>query len=192
MRPSRSGSFALVALCLLVGGCGAAPPSSTSVTVTPTASATASPTRTPAAAPTSTREVDVQHEPGEAALVSTVRFATHQGYDRVVIDLRGEMPGYTVKWVDELVQDASGKPIHAKGGAYLQVVLTPAQAHTDKGDPTWTGGPVFQANLGNVTDVVKTGDFEGRVGVGIVLDHRAPFRVLEQRGPNRLVIDVAN
>ncbi|MFI6596366.1 hypothetical protein ACIBHX_08960 [Nonomuraea sp. NPDC050536] len=201
MRPSRSGLSAFVALCLLAGACGTAPPSGTSVTVTTatasppassTASRAASPTESPVAVPTSTREVDVRHEPSGAALVTAVRFATHEGYDRVVIDLRGDMPGYSVKWVDELVQDASGKPIDVKGGAYLQVVLTPADAHTQKGDPTWTGGPVFQADLGNVSDVVKTGDFEGRVGVGIVLDHRAPFRVSEQRGPDRLVIDVAN
>ncbi|MGP3918277.1 hypothetical protein [Nonomuraea sp. 10N515B] len=36
MRPSRSGSSALVALCLLDGACSAAPPSGTSVTVTVT------------------------------------------------------------------------------------------------------------------------------------------------------------
>ena len=32
----------------------------------------------------------------------------------------------------------------------------------------------------------------GVVGVGIVLDRKAAFRVLEQKAPNRLVIDVAH
>lgn len=70
--------------------------------------------------------------------------------------------------------------------------MNPAVAHTEAGKTTWTGGPVFQAQLGNVQHVVKTGDFEAVVSVGIVLDRRAPFRVLEQKSPNRLVIDVAN
>lgn len=134
----------------------------------------------------------MQPKGGEAALVAAVRFAAHDGYDRVVIDLKGDQPGYRVEWVDELVQDGTGEPIDVKGGAYLQVTLMPANAHTDKGDPTWTGGPIFQANLGNVQSVVKTGDFEGHVGVGIVLDHKAGFEVKAQTGPERLVIDVAH
>ncbi|MFC7645101.1 hypothetical protein ACFQX6_33965 [Streptosporangium lutulentum] len=124
--------------------------------------------------------------------VTGVRFARHEGFDRVVIDMEGDLPGYTVKWVPKLVQDGSGDPIDAKGGAYLQLSMTPATAHTEAGEPTWTGGPIFQADLGNVRSVVKTGDFEAVVGVGVALDHKAAFRVLEQKAPNRLVVDVAH
>ncbi|MFI0417874.1 hypothetical protein [Spongiactinospora sp. 9N601] len=128
----------------------------------------------------------------DPALVRRVRYAGHPGFDRVVIDLSGAVPGYSVRWAESLVQDGSGDPIPVKGGAYLQVSLRPANAHTDAGDLTWTGGPVFRAGLANVTDVVRTGDFEGVVGVGIVLDHRAGFRVFEQKQPARLVVDVAH
>ncbi|WP_449062460.1 AMIN-like domain-containing (lipo)protein [Planomonospora algeriensis] len=121
-----------------------------------------------------------------------MRFAEHGGYDRVVIDFKGEPPGYTVDWVPELVQDGSGEPIDVEGGAYLQVTMLPANAHTEEGTPTLTGGPILQAGLGNVRSVVKTGDFEAVVGVGIVLERKAGFRVTEQRQPNRLVIDVAH
>lgn len=175
MRPSRI-TLVLVGLAVLTA-CG---------TTTITASPSPAPTL-----PTSTAEVEVERG-GVPVLVSTVRFAGHDGYDRVVVEFAGDAPGYQVQWVDELVQDGSGEPIDAKGGAYLQVTLKPANAHTDAGEPTWTGGPIFQANLGNVQSVVKTGDFEGHVGVGIVLDHRAGFQVTEQTGPNRLVIDVAH
>nr|BFE86469.1 hypothetical protein GCM10020093_090700 [Planobispora longispora] len=85
-----------------------------------------------------------------------------------------------------------GEPFDVKGGAYLQVTIIPANAHTESGAPTWSGGPIFQADLGNVRNVVRTGDFEAVVGVGIVLDRKAGFRVLEQKQPNRLVVDVAH
>jgi hypothetical protein len=134
----------------------------------------------------------VTHPISDPPVVTGVRFAGHQGYDRVVIDLDGDIPGYTVRWVDELVQDGSGERFPVKGGAYLQVTLTPANAHIDDGTPTWTGGPVFRTDLANVKNVVRTGDFEAVVGVGVVLDRRAGFRVLEQKSPNRLVIDVAH
>lgn len=186
MRSSRSAT-ALLCLAVLTA-CGTARPGGDTTAVTPT------PARSSAAepAPTSTAEVDVERLVGEPALVTAVRFAAHRTYDRVVIDIKGELPGYTVTWAQELVQDGSGKPIDVPGGAYLQVVLHPANAHTEQGKPTWAGGPIFLARLGNVRAVVRTGDFEGRVGVGIVLDRRAGFEVKEQHGPNRLVIDVAH
>lgn len=198
MPSSRLGAL-VVGLAVLAGcGTGAPPTASVAPSAAPAASTAPaggapSSTATPGAAvPTSTKDVEVEGDPGEAVLVKTVRFADHGPFDRVVIDLGGDVSSYSVRWVDELVQDGSGEPIEVKGGAYLQVTLKPANAHSDDGTPTWTGGPIFQASLGNVQNVVKTGDFEGVVGVGLVLDHRAPFSVTELTGPDRLVIDVAH
>lgn len=191
--------LAIVSL-LLLAGCGQDPQTAPSPSSLPSSGvpATTDPTATSSAAPaglrppTSTKEIEVARTPAAAPTVTGARFARHQGLDRVVIDLKGDVPGYTLRWVPELVQDGSGDPIDVKGGAYLQLTMTPASAHTEAGAPTWTGGPIFQARLGNVQSVVKTGDFEGVVGIGIVLDRRAPFRVLEQKTPNRLVIDIAH
>jgi hypothetical protein len=144
-------------------------------------------------APTGTATVDVERRSGEPAVVTAVRFASHSAYDRVVIDLKGaDMPGYLVTWADELIEDGSGHRIDTDGRAFLHVTLTPADAHTERGIPTWRGGPIYEARLGNLLSVVRTGDFEGRVGVGLVLDRRAGFRVTELGSPKRLVIDVAD
>ncbi|WP_030912497.1 AMIN-like domain-containing (lipo)protein [Streptosporangium amethystogenes] len=190
--------LALVPLFLLAG-CGSAtqsaPPSSgTPATAPVVITPTTTPNSTPAGLrpPTSTKEIEVERTTVASPTVTGARFGRHQGFDRVVIDLNGEVPGYTARWVPELVQDGSGDRVDVKGGAYLQLAISPAVAHSGAGKPTWTGGPIFQAQLGNVQSVVKTGDFEGVVSVGIVLDHRAPFRVLEQKSPNRLIIDVAH
>ncbi|MER5427064.1 AMIN-like domain-containing (lipo)protein [Streptosporangium roseum] len=196
--------LALVPLALLAG-CGSVTQSATPSSATPGTAVTASapisspPVSSPSVSskaglkpPTSTKEVEVEHAVDEPPTVTGVRFAEHGGFDRVVIDLKGGLPGYSVRWVPELVQDGSGEPIDVQGGAYLQVSMHPAGAHTQSGSPTWTGGPIFQAALGNVRNVVKTGDFEAVVGVGIVLDHKAAFRVIEQKKPDRLVIDVAH
>ncbi|MFI7618676.1 hypothetical protein ACIBP6_46375 [Nonomuraea terrae] len=142
--------------------------------------------------PTSTAEVEVDRGGMEPAVVKDVRYASHGSYDRLVVDLEGDVPGYSVRWVDQLVQDGSGRPIDVGGGAYLLLTLFPANAHDEKGRLTWEGGPVYQAGLGNLTDVVRTGDFEARVGIALVLDRKAPFEVKEMGSPNRLVIDVAH
>ncbi|MGW3342983.1 AMIN-like domain-containing (lipo)protein [Nonomuraea rubra] len=180
-RPSRV-AVPLACLAVLLAACGTAQRTATLPQQTPTGSA----------APTSTAEVDVDRSGMEPATVTGVRYATHGTYDRVVVDLKGGIPGYSVKWVDELVQDGSGKPIDVNGGAYLQLTLFPANAHDEEGTPTWTGGPVYQARLRNLADVVRTGDFEARVGIGLVLGRKAPFRVTEQGSLSRLVLDVAH
>ncbi|MFI6506722.1 hypothetical protein ACIBCT_03885 [Streptosporangium sp. NPDC050855] len=191
--------FALAPL-LALAACGTTtqtttPSSGAPAATTPADGATATPSVAAPAGlrpPTSTKEIEVDRTTGTTPIVTGARFAEHPGFDRVVIDLKGDLPGYTARWVAELVQDGSGDPIDVKGGAYLQLTMTPAAAHTEAGTPTWTGGPIFQAGLGNVRNVVRTGDFEAVVGVGVVLERKAAFRVLEQKSPNRLVVDIAH
>ncbi|GAA4578796.1 hypothetical protein GCM10023194_02610 [Planotetraspora phitsanulokensis] len=142
--------------------------------------------------PTSTKPISVERSPVPPPTVTGVRYARHASFDRVVVDLAGARTGYAVKWVPRLVQDGSGAVVKIKGGAYLQVTLFPAYAHNEAGEPTWKGPREVAAKLPNVTHVVKTGDFEGVVGVGLVLKHKAGFRVTEQSSPTRLVIDVAH
>ncbi|GAA4064538.1 AMIN-like domain-containing (lipo)protein [Nonomuraea soli] len=203
MRPSHA-TTALIGL-LLLAGCGGTGPGETSAGVSPgsqeptsqttgqstTGQSTAAPSpASPAPTITNTKAVQVDRD-GEPAIVTGVRHAAHPGFDRVVIDFKGEVPGYTVEWQDELTEDGSGEKIDVPG-VYLHVRLTPANAHDDDGKPTWVGGPIYQADLGNVRNVVRTGDFEAHVGVGIVLDRTAPFQVKAYDDPARLVIDIAS
>ncbi|GAA0387794.1 hypothetical protein Acor_74310 [Acrocarpospora corrugata] len=141
--------------------------------------------------PFSKAEVTVTRSWNVLAVVTGVRYARHKGYDRIVIDLKGTIPGYTVRWEKKLISDGSGIPFNVKGKAFLEIRLGWAAAHTIEGKPTWKGGPIYRADLGNVTRVVRTGDYEGYVGVGLALKKKKGFRIIEQRQPNRLVIDVA-
>ncbi|TMR96980.1 AMIN-like domain-containing (lipo)protein [Nonomuraea basaltis] len=187
-RSSRTRVVALLACLAMLTACGQA----TQTALTGTPSATESAVTPGPDAPTSTSEVDVEREGMEPAVVTAVRYAAHQTYDRLVIDLEGDIPGYNVKWVDEFLQDGSGKPIDVRGGAYLQLTLFPAHAHDEDGRPTWKGGPIYPADLGNLTEVVRTGDFEGRVGIGVVLARQAAFQLREQEEPTQLILDVAH
>jgi hypothetical protein len=40
-----------------------------------------------------------------------VRVGRHDGFDRVVLQLRGSPPGYDVRYVPRVVQDGSGRPV---------------------------------------------------------------------------------
>ncbi|MBO3745179.1 hypothetical protein J5X84_03795 [Streptosporangiaceae bacterium NEAU-GS5] len=144
------------------------------------------------APPDQVKQVRVERSPATPPLVTGVRFAGHEGYDRVVVDLDGAPTGYQARWVTQIVQDGSGDPVNVKGGAYLQITLTPANAHDESGEPTWKGGKKVMTRLPNVIAVVNNGDFEGVVSIGLALDHKAGFRVIQQSSPTRLVIDVAH
>jgi hypothetical protein len=112
-----------------------------------------------------------------------------EGFDRVVVAFDGPLPGYDIRYVDQVVQDGSGQPVTLLGGADLQVVIKPANAHDDTGAPTLPV-PRLTPAFAMVQEARLVGDFEAVVTVGVGVRARAPFRVIELTGPNRLVIDV--
>jgi hypothetical protein len=118
-----------------------------------------------------------------------IRVGRHTGFDRVVFDIDGPLPGaVAVRFVDRVVADGSGQPVAVAGKAFLQVRFEGAQAHDDQGRATLATRT--EANLPAVEEVVLAGDFEGYVTVALGLTAAAPFRVLELTGPTRVVVDV--
>jgi hypothetical protein len=125
-----------------------------------------------------------------------IRSAAHpdSGYDRIVFDFDGPLPGYTVRYVDEVRQDGSGELVDMPGRRYLLVVFTPAQAHTDAGQPLVS--PTRRTlDYPMIRGYVLVGDFEAQVSVAIGLDDQVGYRVGELPGqpgqPGRIYVDVA-
>jgi hypothetical protein len=119
-----------------------------------------------------------------------VRAGHHLGFDRVVFEFRDGLPSYTVRPVDQLVEDGSGRPVELAGTANLEVVFHGANAHDGSGRPT-VSPRRFSPGLTTVKEVAQIGDFEAVVSYGLGLDHQAPFKLLELSNPPRLVVDVS-
>jgi hypothetical protein len=126
---------------------------------------------------------------GVSTLVS-VRAARHEGFDRVVWELQGPMPGVHVEYVDEPVRACgSGEPVQLAGDAWLEVRMTPTNAHTEAGRTTiaerrrGTGLPV-------VLEIVQSCDFEAVVTWVLAVRSPEPFRLARFDDPSRLVVDV--
>jgi hypothetical protein len=119
-----------------------------------------------------------------------VRAARHPGFDRVVFEFRGAVPQHTVRYVGQLVEDGSGKPVSVAGAADLEVVFHGANAHAEDGTPS-VRPRRFSPGLTAVKEVAQIGDFEAVVSYGIGLDRRRPLTVSTLSGPSRLVIDVS-
>jgi hypothetical protein len=123
--------------------------------------------------------------PPELVSVAT---SERDGYDRVLFTFEGAAPGYQVRYVSQ-VTDQAGRRLDLDGQAFLAVVFEPARAHEPGGQATFAtvdlepGSPALR-------QVRFAGDFEGQVSFGIGVADRGGFRVSELRDPARVAIDV--
>jgi hypothetical protein len=179
-------------VALMAAGCGQDHTRSGSGTAA--ASATAATSARPAAVVHqnwSTGPVTVAHNPAvpPVPVVTGIRYAGHpaDGYDRIVFDIKGALPGYAARYVSQVRADGSGNPITVPGRSFLLIVLNPAQAHTDAGAVTVSG--VHRVDLPMLTAYAIAGDFEGHVSIALGLNATAGYRVGELSG--RIYVDVA-
>lgn len=134
--------------------------------------------------------VEKQRPEARIAILRDVRAASQDGFDRVVFELDGAVPGYRVEYVDRpVLQCGSGEPVEVAGDGWLQVRLTPAQAHTEAGEPT-VRERERHLSLPIVKELQSTCDFEADVTwvLGVASPNR--YRVQELSDPARLIVDV--
>ncbi len=133
------------------------------------------------------------------ASVTNVRSGRHDCYDRLVVDVAGQLKGYSVKYVNTVRTEGQGAVVPLRGGARLQVVVMAPGHDVSTGQPTYA--PANRAELANVSgyptfrQLASAGSFEGQTTLGLGVRARLPYRVLVVAGPgtgSRLVVDVAH
>ena len=133
-----------------------------------------------------------------SARVENLRAGRHACFDRLVVDLEGDVSGYTVSYVSRVEQLGSGAVVPLAGAADLEI-LVEAAAYDDAGRATYR--PRTPSRAVNVSgystfrQVAFTGSFEGQTLIGLGVRARLPMRVFVLDGPgdgSRLVIDVAH
>jgi hypothetical protein len=127
---------------------------------------------------------------GYPRLQTGLRAAAHDGFDRVVFEFQGGVPGYHLEYVDRPVRDCGeGSPRPIAGDAWLEVRMTPANAHTEEGKPTISQREIAPG-LPNVREIERTCDFEAVVTWVIGVDSPNRYRAFELKDPARLVVDI--
>ena len=198
----------LTAVAALIGlaGCGStsagspggaqspAPPTTAHSATSPAPSTT---TPKPTVAPTGKPSV----QPGGPTQVcsqagtylTAVRTGEHSGYDRVVFQFSGTLPGYTAGRVRAVYSDPKGTPVPLAGQSYLRVVFHGTSAVCPKPlHQTYTGPTVLTPNYPELLTVSAAGDFEGVLSFGIGLAARGSYHVFTLTSPDRLMIDVSH
>jgi hypothetical protein len=123
-------------------------------------------------------------------LLVAVRVGSHRTFDRVVWEFRGGVPTTRViRYVRELRADGSGEPVRIAGSAILELTMFQANAHDENTGQSTAPGRVV-AGLGNVIEVVQSGDFEATVSYGVGLARRQAYTLRTLRNPSRVVLDV--
>jgi hypothetical protein len=120
-----------------------------------------------------------------------VRLGRHEGFDRLVLEFKEGVPGYTVGYRPLPARaDGSGHEIPLPGAkAMVQVTLTPAVADWDFDNHDYRGPSTVVANTVVVTEAKETGDFEAVLTWVTGLRTVVPFAVDVLDAPPRLVID---
>ncbi|NKX54162.1 AMIN-like domain-containing (lipo)protein [Arthrobacter mobilis] len=130
--------------------------------------------------------------------IINVRSGRHACFDRLVVDLKGKAPGYTVRYVKTVHAEGSGKAIPLRGAADLSITVR-APAYNSAGKATYV--PKNRKELVNLAgyrtfrQAAWGGSFEGVTTIGLGVRARLPFRVFTLKGQNNvsmLVIDVAH
>lgn len=139
---------------------------------------------------TASSEREPRQTAGEWQEIIGVRTGAHDGYDRVVLDLSGEVPmlGWFAGFTDEAIEDPTGFPLEVDGDAFLELGIRAIDWTTDR--PERFSGPVDADGLGNVTDVVFGGLFEAQQQILIGLEERTAYRIFVLPDPARIVIDI--
>lgn len=176
-------SLALVTSC----GQGEEDPSgaetSADASTTSEPAATASPaTETPRA----DDRLDEQSGPYDLVL-EEVAVRSREGRERIVLRFAGSgAPGWSVRYVDDPVQEGSGDPVEVGGDTVLQVDVSGTPTRPAGGD-----APVRTAVGGDVVDLLAVGAYEGITRVYVGLDgDPAPYEVTALTRPTRLVLEV--
>lgn len=132
----------------------------------------------------------------EVALLTEVRSARHDGFERIVFEFDGdEPPSYRIGYVDApITEPGSGREVEVAGSDHLEVRLQPASGVDLSGTEareTYRGPDRRDlAPLGSAHELVFVGDFEANMAWVVGTDRRAPYAAAFLRDPLRLVVDV--
>jgi hypothetical protein len=196
----RYAGLAAVAGLIGLAGCGSTPAGSPGAAQSP-APATTAPSATSPAPATPTPTVAPTGKPGGPAqacsqvgtFLTAVRTGQHGGYDRVVFQFSGTLPGYAIQRVQAVYSDPKGTQVPLAGQSYLRVVFRGKSAVClQPVHQTYTGPAVLTPYYPQLLTVSAAGDFEGVLSFGIGLAAQGSYHAFTLTNPDRLVIDVSH
>lgn len=187
----------LAAACALAAACTTPGPTvSPTPTPTPTAAVTPGPSGVEPSASLGSFDcqlpVTLPASASEQTHLTDIRFAGHDGYDRIVWEFDGGLPEVELRQgIPPFTTDPADQPLAVAGNAFLQVTFRSASRGGSDGPVTYEGPTDFDAQLPELWQVRMAGDFEGVMTFVLGLVDPPCFNVFTLEGPRRVVLDLA-
>jgi hypothetical protein len=127
--------------------------------------------------------------------VVDVRAGRHACFDRLVLDVDGDIRGYSVRYVSGVVDSDADTVVPLRGGADLAVTANVPALATDAFFIGRGRDVIDTAGYRTFRQVRWAGSENDATTVGLGVRARLPFRVFVLDGPgdrSRLVVDVAH
>jgi hypothetical protein len=130
--------------------------------------------------------------PRSVALLTDVRAARQDGFDRVTFEFAEEAPSYDVRLGERpVLASGSGEEVQVDGEEVLLVRLEPASGFDlEAATEVYEGPTRIVADTATITEVVRAGDFEGQLEWAVGLRGPADYEVTVYDDPARIVLDV--
>jgi hypothetical protein len=209
LRMNARSAAILATGCALLAGCGGGGNSAATTTTAATTATQPPATTTQAPATTTqppsgidtmptarTNPVSVHATNKSTALLTAVRAARHEGYDRLVFEFANALPGYDVRYVQAPIhQDGSGAVVPVKGSFFLRVRMEnalDADLTKPSAPATYTGPRRFDPGTPEIAELARSGGFEAILTWIAGLRDHVDFRVTALQSPPRLAVDVRN
>lgn len=123
-------------------------------------------------------------------VVTAVRLATHEGFDRVVFDTAGSGgAGWFTEYTATPFQLGSGLPVAYDGNVALNLNLSGMVHHTGDGHEQLDLGTIPGAG-GVVNEVVSGINHHGQTQFVIGMDEVLPYSIQVLEEPHRVVVDI--
>ena len=153
-------------------------------------SAAAAPAGARSATPFTLEDTHLQN-PGHPELqIEDVRAGSHEGVDRVVVELSGTgTPNVLAGYTADPRQQASGLPLVPAGNAYFELIIQGvpwsmglSDADLAKADPTGVAA-------GGIQEIADGGIFEADAQYIVGLNAQRPYNLYLLENPTRVVVD---
>ncbi|MBI2764561.1 MAG: hypothetical protein HYX53_01480 [Chloroflexi bacterium] len=189
-QPGSPTASTTTAQTLTAGATGTAKPATPSASATAAADGTVDPLNAGDTASVTTKPDSEAFRPQPQ--LQDVRMGVHPeqgGWDRIVFEFKGGLPGARIEYIDQAVACGSGKSVTVEGTARLSVRFDSAANHDAAGKPTFASQSVDGPGK-TILGAVQTCDFEGVVTWVAGISGKQNFKVTTLQDPPRLVIDV--
>ena len=153
-------------------------------------SAAAAPAGAQSATPFTLEDTHLQN-PGHPELqIEDVRAGSHEGVDRVVVELSGTgIPNVLAGYTADPRQQASGLPLVPAGNAYFELIIQGVPWSMGLSDADLAKADPAGVAAGGIQEIADGGIFEADAQYIVGLNAQRPYNLYLLENPTRVVVD---